>query len=134
MQGFPILKKRSMTSVFIGELKESQVPTVEEFLQNDNGILNAAIAFGKTMVCCKMIAQRRVSTLAFIQSLALMAMVGQVDFTKFVEFMLRMIRNALKEISETHKRTNVAINVVINVVINEEKNNSPLKARWKYVS
>lgn len=130
MQGFPILKKRSMTSVFIGELKESQVPTVEELLQNDNGILNAAIAFGKTMVCCKMIAQRRVSTLAFIQSLALMAMVGQVDFTKFVEFMLRMIRNALKEISETHKRTNVAINVVIN----EEKNNSPLKARWKYVS
>lgn len=130
MQGFPILKKRSMTSVFIGELKESQVPTVEELLQNDNGILNAAIAFGKTMVCCKMIAQRRASTLAFIQSLALMAMVGQVDFTKFVEFMLRMIRNALKEISETHKRTNVAINVVIN----EEKNNSPLKARWKYVS
>lgn len=43
------------------------------------------------------------------------------DSTEFVEFMLRMIRNALKEISETHNRTNVAINVAINVVTNEEK-------------
>lgn len=43
------------------------------------------------------------------------------DSTEFVEFMLRMIRNALKEISETHNRTNVAINVGINVVTNEEK-------------
>lgn len=43
------------------------------------------------------------------------------DSTEFVEFMLRMIRNALKEISETHDRINVAINVGINVVTNEEK-------------
>ena len=39
------------------------------------------------------------------------------DSTEFVEFMLEMIRNALKEISETHNRTNA----VINVVTNEEK-------------
>ncbi|MDE6662163.1 MAG: hypothetical protein K2K46_02355 [Lachnospiraceae bacterium] len=31
-----------------------------------------------------------------------------------------MIRNAIKEISETHSRTNVAINVGVNVVTNEE--------------
>lgn len=43
------------------------------------------------------------------------------DSTEFVEFMLRMIRNALKEISDTHNRTNVAINVDINVVTNEKK-------------
>lgn len=43
------------------------------------------------------------------------------DSTEFVEFMLRMIRNALKEISETHNKTNVVINVGINVVTNEEK-------------
>lgn len=43
------------------------------------------------------------------------------DSTEFVEFMLRMIRNALKEISDTHNKTNVAINVGINVVTNEEK-------------
>ena len=39
------------------------------------------------------------------------------DSTKFVEFMLGMIRNALQEIIET----NVATNVVVNVVTNEEK-------------
>lgn len=40
------------------------------------------------------------------------------DSTKFVEFMLEMIRNALREISNA---TDVATNVVINVVTNEEK-------------
>ena len=43
------------------------------------------------------------------------------DSTRFVEFMLEMIRNALKEISETYSVTNVTINVVKNVVTNEEK-------------
>ncbi len=43
------------------------------------------------------------------------------DSTEFVEFMLGMIRNALKEISETHSQTNVVINVGRNVVTNEEK-------------
>ena len=43
------------------------------------------------------------------------------DSTDFVEFMLGMIRNALKEISETHSGTSVVINVGINVVTNEEK-------------
>ena len=46
---------------FIGELKESQVPAVDKLLQNDNGILNAATAFGKTVVCCNVIAKRPVS-------------------------------------------------------------------------
>ena len=31
---------------FIGKLKESQIPAVEKLLQYDNGILNAATAFG----------------------------------------------------------------------------------------
>ncbi len=43
------------------------------------------------------------------------------DSTEFVEFMLGMIRNALKEISETHSQTNVVINIGKNVVTNEEK-------------
>ena len=43
------------------------------------------------------------------------------DSTEFVEFMLGMICNALKEISETHNKTNVVINVGVNVVTNEEK-------------
>lgn len=40
-----------------------------------------------------------------------------MDSTQFVEFMLEMIRNALREISEINSGTNV----VINVVTNEEK-------------
>lgn len=43
------------------------------------------------------------------------------DSTKFVEFLLEMIRDALKEISETNSKANVAINVGLNVVTNEEK-------------
>ena len=53
------------------------------------------------------------------------------DSTEFVEFMLVMIRNALKEISETHEDGNVAINVAINVVTNEEKVLSLLKQDGK---
>ena len=43
------------------------------------------------------------------------------DSTKFVEFMLGMIRDALKEISETNSKADVVINVGLNVVTNEEK-------------
>lgn len=43
------------------------------------------------------------------------------DSTEFVEFMLVMIRDAMKEISETTVGTNVAINVRENVVTNEER-------------
>lgn len=49
------------------------------------------------------------------------------DSTQFVEFMLIMIRNALKEISETSNEANVRINVGINVGINEERIISLLK-------
>lgn len=56
---------------FTGELKESQVPAAEKLLQHDNGILNAATAFGKTVVCCNVIAKRQVSTLILLQSSAL---------------------------------------------------------------
>ncbi|NBJ96229.1 DEAD/DEAH box helicase [bacterium 1xD8-48] len=65
-------KGQPIHAEFIGELKESQIPAVEKLLQNDNGILSAATAFGKTVVCCNVIAQRKVSTLILIQSSALM--------------------------------------------------------------
>jgi len=57
---------------FIGKLKESQISAVEKLLKYDNGILNAATAFGKTVVCCNVIARRQISTLILIQSSALM--------------------------------------------------------------
>ena len=57
---------------FTGELKESQKLAIEELLQYDTGILNAATAFGKTVVCCDVIAKRQISTLVLLQSSALM--------------------------------------------------------------
>ena len=57
---------------FQGELRESQVPAVEEMLQHENGILQAATAFGKTVVCCDMIARRGVNTLILVDRADLM--------------------------------------------------------------
>ena len=64
-------------------LQESQIPAVDKLLQNDNGILNAATAFGKTVVCCNVIAKRQVSTLILLQSSALMEQ-WQEALTKFL--------------------------------------------------
>ena len=57
---------------FQGELKESQIPAVEALVEKETGILNAATAFGKTVVCCNVIAQKKVSTLILLQSSALL--------------------------------------------------------------
>ena len=56
---------------FNGQLKESQIPAVNALLEHETGILNAATAFGKTVVCCNMIAKRKVNTLILLQSSAL---------------------------------------------------------------
>ncbi len=57
---------------FNGQLKESQVPAVDALVENEIGILNAATAFGKTVVCCNIIAKKKVNTLILLQSSALM--------------------------------------------------------------
>lgn len=57
---------------FNGQLKESQVSAVETLVENETGILNAATAFGKTVVCCDIIAKKKVNTLILLQSSALM--------------------------------------------------------------
>ena len=41
-------------------------------LENETGILHAATAFGKTVVCCDMIARRGVSTLILVDRADLM--------------------------------------------------------------
>lgn len=56
---------------FNGQLKESQIPAVNTLLEHETGILNAATAFGKTVVCCNIIAKRKVNTLILLQSSAL---------------------------------------------------------------
>lgn len=56
---------------FNGALKESQDKAVYELSKYDTGILSAATAFGKTVVCCDMIAKRKINTLILLQSSAL---------------------------------------------------------------
>ena len=58
---------------FEGELKENQLPASKTMLKYDNGILNAATAFGKTVVCCNIIAKRKVNTLILLQSSTLIS-------------------------------------------------------------
>ncbi len=63
---------RRINVSFEGDLKKNQQAAAKAMLRVDNGILNAATAFGKTVVCCDIIAQRKTSTLILLQSSSLM--------------------------------------------------------------
>lgn len=62
---------RRIHVMFQGQLHEMQERAVQELLRHESGILSAATAFGKTVVCCAMIAERKTSTLILLQSSAL---------------------------------------------------------------
>jgi superfamily II DNA or RNA helicase len=62
---------RKIDVSFNGTLRDEQRPALEEILKYDNGILHAATAFGKTVVCSAMIAERKVNTLIILESSAL---------------------------------------------------------------
>lgn len=64
---------RKIKVSFKGALKESQIPAVEAMIENETGILHAATAFGKTVVCCDMIARRGVNTLILVNRSDLMS-------------------------------------------------------------
>ncbi len=59
---------RKIDVEFLGELKENQTEAVEAMAQHEFGILSAATAFGKTVVCCNLIAKKKTSTLILLQS------------------------------------------------------------------
>ena len=63
---------RVIDVAFKGELREEQKKAMNEILQFDNGILHAATAFGKTVVCSGIIAEKKVNTLIILESSALM--------------------------------------------------------------
>ena len=65
-------KGQELNISFRGELRESQIPAVKTMLENETGILHAATAFGKTVVCCDMIARRGISTLILVDRADLM--------------------------------------------------------------
>ena len=53
---------------FQGELRTQQDLAAEKLLNYNDGVLSAATAFGKTVVCSYLIAQRKVSTLVLLES------------------------------------------------------------------
>lgn len=57
---------------FNGQLRDAQVSAVKALEERATGILNAATAFGKTVVCCNMIARKQVNTLILLQSSSLL--------------------------------------------------------------
>ena len=64
-------KGRTLTAKFTGQLREKQKEAVGVLLKHECGILSAATAFGKTVVCSSLIAERKVSTLILLESSAL---------------------------------------------------------------
>lgn len=58
-------------AIFEGQLRSNQEDAVRALLQHNTGILSAATAFGKTVVCSNMIAQRKVNTLIILESSSL---------------------------------------------------------------
>lgn len=61
-------KGRPLRISFTGELRMQQDLAAQRLLTFDNGILSAATAFGKTVVCSYLIAKRKVNTLILLES------------------------------------------------------------------
>lgn len=62
---------RNIKVNFRGELREEQKSALNKMLKFDNGILHAATAFGKTVVCSAIIAEKKVNTLIILESSSL---------------------------------------------------------------
>ena len=56
---------------FNGQLREAQAVAAEKMLEHQTGILSAATAFGKTVVCSYLIAAKKVSALILLESSSL---------------------------------------------------------------
>lgn len=61
-------KGRPIRVSFLGDLRIQQELAAQRLLAYDHGVLSAATAFGKTVVCSYLIAERKVNTLILLQS------------------------------------------------------------------
>lgn len=75
---------RKINVEFKGELREEQSKAVDSLIGHDTGIISAATAFGKTVVCSNIIAKRGVNTLILLESTALIEQ-WQETFDRFLE-------------------------------------------------
>lgn len=57
---------------FNGKLRDEQSVALNEMLKYENGILEAPTGFGKTVICCKLIEERKVNTLIVVFRLSLL--------------------------------------------------------------
>lgn len=64
-------KGKPINVSFTGKLRDEQLTATSDLLNYDNGVLNAATAFGKTVVSSYLISQRKVNTLIIMQSVSL---------------------------------------------------------------
>ena len=64
---------RPLNVTFNGELYPEQMSAADALLHYDNGVLNAATSFGKTVVGAYLIATRKVSTLVLVHNVEIMA-------------------------------------------------------------
>ena len=75
---------RNIHVEFKGQLREEQAYALEGLTKFDNGILHAATAFGKTVVCSAIIAKKKVNTLILLESSSLVEQ-WQESLEKFLE-------------------------------------------------
>ena len=65
-------KGKKITVSFNGKLREEQQLALDKLLKYDNGILCAPTGFGKTVIGCKLIEERKVNTLILVNKLQLL--------------------------------------------------------------
>jgi len=64
---------KQINVTFTGVLRDNQREAAETMMKADCGILNAATAFGKTVVCCGLISELKTSTLILLESSSLIS-------------------------------------------------------------